>query len=519
MKRFWIIYSIVTILVLLALTINYKSNSLALCNSEGKIILPFENSNIYIIYDDNLKKYYFWIKDLSKNYKYYDFQGNYLFNLKDDIYRCYNGIFYNNSSLYDKKGNLIIRSNDTIQHENNYFYNINEKETHNIYDTKKRKLIFPTNNTFQALILGTNYITIIKNNKYGLCDFNGNIIVPCKYKNTIIDIYNDIFICGENNMMPGGDGDIYLCDKKDNILHKGFFNYFIIKDKLYLTIKKDIKKANFNLHPFRSNIKSYLYENNKLKTLDFKICPIEESQSHDLYLTYYTIEKNDKVGVWNNKEEFIIPIKYDAITLNSETGFIVNKIYDIKYNSYKMYDIIDNTPEFTYKKGFFNLNGKEILPCKYDFIKTTKNGYIIATIHKNNSNHSVDYLFDKNGKLIISGNNISIKKDKVFTNNKVYDLKGNILLDNIYFTDVGVGDEICGEYEHIIYTSFASIERINNLTNKKEKAYINLDTLKIYKDPKDYLIEKNPKLKNKHIKILSENEDFYLLHSNFGWLK
>lgn len=158
-----------------------------------------------------------------------------------------------------------------------------------------------------------------------------------------------------------------------------------------------------------------------------------------------------KYGFKDAKEQVIVQPKYDTVILlqddiaavrigleksNANWGFVNGKgaeITPIKYadEHYKEYIIHEglikvaiktkssNNNEDEFKWGFIDINGKEIIACKYDWVKDFDNGLAIIK-------QKYDWgLIDKTGKIIIAPKYINIFPFKnnyaiVLTNNNKY---------------------------------------------------------------------------------------------------
>jgi len=153
--------------------------------------------------------------------------------------------------------------------------------------------------------------------------------------------------------------------------------------------------------------------------------------------------------------------------------------------------------------GLIDENGKEILPCNYTCIQSIDKDFIIAQ----NKNNTVS-VFNKNGEEIIHNININfnylkIYKDKLISSNGIYDLNGNLLLDKV---------NIYNSLNNIVYIG----KLISEYSKNNSNYIIDLDTMKKYKDLREYIIDKNPQLKNEYFEVNNEMMPYILEKHLFG---
>ena len=109
------------------------------------------------------------------------------------------------------------------------------------------------------------------------------------------------------------------------------------------------------------------------KVLDEKFESISRVLKYDDENTYLIVMNNGKKGIYKNNKE-IVDEKYQSINF-----FDTSDIFVVKRNS---------------KYGFFNMNGKEILPVKYTNYSLAGSYISVSTSEKNRE------LYDVNGNKI-----------------------------------------------------------------------------------------------------------------------
>ena len=306
-----------------------------------------------------------------------------------------------------------------------------------------------------AKVENYNYIKYKENDKFGIIDREGNIIIEAKYNNIKIpNPEKDVFLCYENE----SEKPVILNSNKQTLFEK-YENIDAIKlknlattlcyEKTVLKYKKD---GLYGLIDFTGKeITKNVYTN------------IENLQGTE---GKFQVEKNQKQGVININGAVLVDSKYDKVQtdgyFNDETeytksGFIVSnttnegyrygyisydgkKVLDTEYN-----DIIRLEAEDIYliasKNGQYGLyaESKEVIKPEYQEISYTDNGAIIII---------------KNGKYGIANLKGEVKVEPKYTeieergiylyaknvrDNDVYDSNGNKIDSNfnksIYETD------------------------------------------------------------------------------------
>jgi len=154
------------------------------------------------------------------------------------------------------------------------------------------------------------YITVNKEGKYGIIDFNKAVIFENKYAN-IKPIYSS------NKYAVKIDKAYKIIDKSGNILLDRNF--------------EDIKDINDSNIIFKENGKygvTTINSENKIGTQYEDIIFMDNNRY---------IAKKSKYGVINLNNEVQLDFKYDSITYNTEAGILIAK------NSQNQYDIFDST--------------------------------------------------------------------------------------------------------------------------------------------------------------------------------
>ncbi len=241
-------------------------------------------------------------------------------------------------------------------------------------------------------ISSVNYFSVYSNEKWGVIDSNGNIIIPTKYDEMILipDSSKAIFVCTYNVDYENGTYDTKVINDKNEEIIKGYDNV---------------------------NYIDYLDGNGKITYLK------------DLLI----VEKNNKYGIVDLAGNELLTTEYDKITKmeNINNSLIIEKDGLVGLSDYQGNIIIK--PEYSEIQGIGN-----------DY----KNGYI--TKDKGNLYGIIDFnksmIFDNKYldiKNIYSSNKYAVKIDKKY---RIVDKQGKIITDT-EFEDV---IDILGE--QVIYT-------------------------------------------------------------------
>lgn len=332
------------------------------------------------------------------------------------------------------------------------------------------------------------YYPILENNKYGIIDLQGNILVNPEYKQVAIpNPSRDVFICVEE------DDTTKVLNKSGEELFKEYEQISAIKfagtvsdmpyEKSVLSYKKNDKYGLIDYNG--KKITDSIYEeitsvpykegeilakkdgkygviNNKGVTLiDFEYDEIkgdgfykEETKYKDAgyfignkttdgYRYGYINKKFDKILETEYNDIYRVSVEDDdknvylIVTKNGQAGVVYNKktiieckFQDIEYNS-------DNKTFFVRKDakyGVYDINGTNIVPVDYDYV-SYKGNYIYA------EKDEIPKFFDKFGNEIVNieyievyptedvSYNITISQDGYYG---IIDGKENVLVDNTY---------------------------------------------------------------------------------------
>lgn len=276
-----------------------------------------------------------------------------------------------------------------------------------------------------------NYKVISENNKFGVINKNGEVVVSPIYDE--IDIPNPskpVFICMYNYNVDNQQYNIkVLNDKAEQILYQ----YVVVEA---IKINPTISEI-----PYEKSVLKYM-QDDKYGLIDFDGNVIvkpeyEQINSLDYKEGLLLVKKDGKFGVINIKGATVVKAKYDEIQSDGyyEDGAGFNKIGFI----------IGEKIDDEYKFGYINFKGKQILDIKYNQIEriqnTSKNEdtYLVAFennkagFYKNKENilkHEYeDIAYDLNNDCLI------LQKD---FKQGISDLSGNIVIDiqydNIYIS-------------------------------------------------------------------------------------
>ena len=233
-----------------------------------------------------------------------------------------------------------------------------------------------------AQITSYEYFTIVSNEKQGIINKNGEIIVDTKYTNIIIpNPQKDIFFCYNGE-------ELEVLNSKKERLYTNFEKVEPIK----------LKNVATTLNYEKSVLKFKKGDNYGLIDLEGKIIAKSEYQSiENLQLCegIFLIKQNNKYGIMNLKGTIIIKPAYDSI---SSDGF-----YTEKDGYRKSGYIVSNKTDDGYRYGYVSNNGKKYLNASYTSV---------ARIWKNLSTKEIYLIVSQNGKYGIYNKDKNIIKEE-----------------------------------------------------------------------------------------------------------
>lgn len=360
-----------------------------------------------------------------------------------------------------------------------------------MYFTKRAKYVYDVEQVTQI-----EYNTIQVNNRYGVIDGDGNVIIEPNYD--VIQIPNPskpVFICmSDYNTETRQYQTKVLNDRKEQII-TGYENVQAIPTQ---TTADGI--------PFEKTVLKYL-RNGKYGLINMEGEEITEPIYDDISaVTYkegmFLVEQDGKVGVINLNGVQVIDVEYDNIT--------VDNYYDVSTKYQRTGFIVRKTEENGYRYGYIDYQGDIILDTEYTEIERVteiedeKNVYLIAYkdgqagLLRNNKivlNHEYEditynsyndvFVVQRNGKQGVVDREGNIKLDTKYTNisfggiyvnvtedetDKVLDLNGNEITDGYISrmpTKDGAHSIVYGEDE-----VYKIIDNNGNIVIDKNYTYI-----------------------------------------------
>lgn len=295
------------------------------------------------------------------------------------------------------------------------------------------------------------YFKLYENEKYGVIDRKGNILVEPKYEMLVIpNPSKAVFIGYFNYDSQKGEYETEVINEKnEKILTK-------YNQVLPLMFKDSSSEV-----PYEKSVLTYK-ENNKYGIIDFQGKKITKAIYDSIESLLYKegcllVKKEDKYGIINIKGKQIVEIDYDLINAD---GY-----YDEESKYQKAGFIVRQRKEEGYRYGYISSKGEKILEVEYNeidriteiteenaiYLLAFKNGQ--AGIYKNKKQiikHSFEeieynkqnelFIVEKNSKqgvinkegnevlkteydyIMISGQNINAQKEEIMY---TFDIKGN----------------------------------------------------------------------------------------------
>lgn len=333
-------------------------------------------------------------------------------------------------------------------------------------------------------ITNIDYMLFMQNNKYGIINKNGDILVQAIYDE--INIPNPskpVFICMNNfNIEKNQYNVTVLNEKGEQILYQYYYLEAIKLDwstseipfeKSVLKYKKDGK---FGLIDLEGNIIT------KAKYEEISGLPNQEG--------LLLVKKSGKYGVINIKGDYILKEKYDIIMANANYLYIQDQE--------KSGFIVGLQNKNKYKYGYVNCNGNKILKTEYEQIEPINNS----------SNNNPYYIVFQNGQAGLFNNDkcvISTEYEDIIYN----DYNNCVILQKNSKQGLAKMDGtiiLPIEYDNI----FISGKYINTIKEGTSQIY-NFQTLNKIEEPNIIALQETT---NNNYAIAITSEEKYVIRDN-----
>ena len=468
----------------------------------GIFILKKINGEKYNYEIDKVEEYNYYISQENDAYGIIDKEGKTIIdpkytniiipNPQKDIFICYNG---QKTEVLNSRKELIFTEYEDIEpiklksvastlayEKSTFIYKkdglyglINcdgKKVTENIYESIEN--LSPTEGKF----------LVSKNEKYGVIDIKGNILVKTEYDK----ILSDGYYTQKDEYKKSG---FIVSIKTEDGFKSGYISYNAksILDTKYNEIERITKENDKNIYLIASeNGKNGLYRNSK------NIIPNEyQSITYDEDNDVIIIQKNKKYGAAKLDGKIIIEIEQDSIEskgiyLYTKTSNN-NKVYDnegniidINYNrtvyktesqDYQISTILNNN--ITYY-GIIDMAGNKLVDENYRYIEYLYGNYFVAKDDEGNLG-----VINSNGKVILDMKYSSLQK-----------IKGKNIIQAVE-KGQNISEFYSSEMKKII-----SIEKPNIQTENEDYIIINNNDEKIYFDNNGNKIEDISNLKKEN---------------------
>lgn len=300
------------------------------------------------------------------------------------------------------------------------------------------------------------YFTLEQNQKYGVIDRNGNIVIEAEYG--AVQIPNPskaIFVCVKEYNENTKEYETVVYNEKKEVLLSNYKNIQAIS--IY---------TNVNSTPYEKSVLTYK-ENGKYGLINLEGKQItkpvyDEISSINYKEGTFLVKQNELEGIINMKGKVIIKCEYESVTsdnyysengYNKQAGFIVSKKTDDGYRygyvNYRgtiilnpIYTQLERVTEIANEKGVYFIafkngqagllkNNKEILNYEYEDIQYNVLGSIFVT--KRNGKYGAvnqegtTVLYPEYDNVYTGGMYLNALKDKdIF----IFDLNGNKIETN-----------------------------------------------------------------------------------------
>ena len=368
----------------------YKTKAL---NEKGQIFSQYELVEpIYNVDENNNLSTEDSILKVCNNGKYgiIDFNGKEIASCQYDEIYALDGVKNSIITVKDNKKGLIDTKGNVII-ENDY------KNIENL--TSKYENGYVVQNT---------------ENKYGVINYNKKVALECKY-DEIKKVYGDnSYVVKENSKLKIIDttGNVYLENKYSDILAINDGNAIVKKDNKFGVVSKTGDEK----VPVEYQELSYLYSNNYIAKKDGKYGVINIDDNVLLDFQYTSLFYRDTADfLEGNKGQaesdiishtFQVKLTGTVSEVNVDKGYIKvrqnneNKYYTLKFEEKKQQDILKSNTLFLQKKdekyGFVDKNGVPVVNYIYDDA-TEQDEYGYACVKKDGKWGAID----QKGKVVV----------------------------------------------------------------------------------------------------------------------
>ena len=297
----------------------------------------------------------------------------------------------------------IISTNNT----NNFILNIEKKGS-------KEKIIlgdflkFGTISKFEGGVAIIDSGTFLESN-YNIIDSNLNFIIdiPIRYSNVFGGYYNNITHLKDNLFVATHKETDFTCYSCFEPMRYTIYDYLIDSTgKTLINAYQNERIIDYNNHTLLTKYKSgdILKLRKCIKDKDSDIYIIDKDKT--IEFTSFAKIDDEKLAVESKKKVTIID--YD---LNEYKNFYCD-FNKFSGNYIDGYVVCENIMMYGYNKfGIADINGKIVVPVKYDEIGLSKNGsfyykmddcYVITNVNANNISMEYDYIKEIDfGKLLV----------------------------------------------------------------------------------------------------------------------
>lgn len=362
------------------------------------------------------------------------------------------------------------------------------------------------------VVTNIDYMLFSENNKFGVINKNGEIIIP--------SIYDEIQI-------PNPSKPLFIC-MYDYNEQKQQYNIKVLNEKseqiLYQYVVVEAIKINSGTSniPYEKSVLKYK-ENGKYGLIDFNGNIVLKARYDEINGLDYNeglllVKKNEKYGVININGAIVVKEKYDII---QSDGYYEEENYYKKSGF-----IVGKRTDSGYRYGYINCSGKKVLDNKYNQIERIQNTnktddiYLVAFengragFYKNNKN-VIKHDYEDIG-YDINNNCLILQKD---SKQGIADFEGNIIIDiqydNIFISGKYINAQKGDNVEIYDYTTKQkmNLENVIGVNQILNSNYI----IAITRDEKYKIYDNlNNEFKGKEYDYLEYLYDDYFIASNNG---
>ena len=264
---------------------------------------------------------------------------------------------------------------------------------------------------------------VSKDNKWGLIDYDGKVLLPLEYQGVGAFCEYMTWIQKDNKVgYINNKGEVMIATQYDggNAFHNGQTLVYVQKNSYTRTGLIIDKLGNVirslpytRIEPFKGNYAKVIFEGyGYIRDKDYKeVIPAIYDNIGDLKFGHAIVQKKNKQGVVDSLGNVVVPLEYEYISFMDKDRINISKeIWEkealvnmrgewiVKFGRFNRIDELSQNRMAVrdgHKWGYIDRDGKVVIPLKYNRAETFSEGVATVRIGKNHG------CVDLDGNLVI----------------------------------------------------------------------------------------------------------------------